>query len=256
MTKIALLSDLHGNLPALEKVLADLKSRQVEHVFCLGDLVSGPLWPKETLEFLMRQEWTFVRGNHDRNLVAKTLQELGPSDAYARQCLDKVDLDWLATLPATREVDRTFLLCHGSPTRDTTYLLDTIENGGIHLSTPAEIKAKAGEVRLPVVLCGHSHTPRLVQLDNGLTIINPGSVGVPAYEDATDEYFVVESGSPHARYAMIEQKAEGWQAEIILVAYDHQLAVEQARKNKRPDYEIGLSTGFMHLDGSNTPVFP
>jgi len=242
-------------MPAIEKVTADMETRQVERVFCLGDLVSGPLWPKETIDFLIKRDWIFIRGNHDRRLVERTPEKLGPSDAYAYQHLNKTDLEWLATLPATREIDGTFLLCHGSPAKDITYLLDTIEYGRIRLATPDEIMAKVGVTNLPVVLCGHSHFSRVVQLENGPMIINPGSVGVQAYEDNSYGYFVVENGSPHARYAIFESTEQGWKAEIILVPYDHLLATAQAQKNHRPDYEIALRTGFMHEDTSTTPVF-
>ncbi len=252
MSKIAILSDLHGNLPALEKVLDDAKTRQVEKVFCLGDLISGPLWPRETLDFLMKQDWIFVRGNHDRHLVERSPERLGASDGYARQCIEQTHLDWLANLPASLVAEYEFLLCHGSPYKDTTYLLETIENGRVRLSTPDEIKSRLNGVQQSVLLCGHSHTPRLVTLDNGLTILNPGSVGVPAYEDDSAGYFVVENGSPHARYAVLSRHENGWKAEIILVPYDHELAIRQAEKNKRPDYVLGL-TGFMR--GGSVPVF-
>jgi putative phosphoesterase len=253
MSRIALLSDLHGNLPAIEKVLDDLKQRQVERIFCLGDLISGPLWPKETIEFLMKQDWIFIRGNHDRKLVERKPEKLGPSDAYAYQFLNQTELDWLSNLPATLEIDNTFLLCHGSPDKDKTYLVENIENGRVRLSTPEEIKPRLKGKSMPVILCGHSHTPRIVQLDENTLIVNPGSVGVPAYEDDSADYFVVENGSPHARYAIIENVGETWKAEIILVPYDYQKAVAQARKNKRPDYEIGLQTGFML--GDSIPIY-
>ena len=245
MSKIAILSDIHGNLPALEKVIADMQARAVQRVFCLGDLISGPLWARETLEFLMRQNWTFIRGNHDRNLVERSPETMAKSDAQAFQSLEKRHLEWLAALPATLEVDETFLLCHGSPTNDRSYLLETIENGRVRLSSPAEIKSSLGEVCLPLVLCGHSHLPRHICLEDGPTLINPGSVGLPAYDDDSQGYFVVENGSPHARYAVIEQTPAGWKTEIILVPYDHEKAAAKARAMQRPDYVVGLLTGYM-----------
>ena len=245
MTRIAVLSDLHGNMPAIEKVLTDMQSRNVERVFCLGDLISGPLWPRETIEFLMQQDWTFIRGNHDRCLVERAPKDLAKSDAQAYACIDKQHLDWLASLPATLEIDDTFLLCHGSPSYDKTYLLENIEDGRIRLSAPSEIKSRLDGVKLPVVLCGHSHTPRVICLDDGPTIINPGSVGLPAYDDDSQGYFVVENGSPHARYAIIEKHEDGWKAEIILVPYDHEKAAAKARAMNRPDYVVGLLTGYM-----------
>ena len=69
MMPIAVISDIHGNLPALQAVASDLRSRGVRKVLNLGDHLSGPLWPRETLAFLRRMDWTHIRGNHDRNLV-------------------------------------------------------------------------------------------------------------------------------------------------------------------------------------------
>ncbi len=247
MTRTAILSDLHGNIPAIERVIEDMQKRQVDRVFCLGDLISGPLWPKETLALLMQQNWIFIRGNHDTWLVERNFDQLGPTDQYAQPLLNREELDWLASLPETRLVDGTFLLCHGSPRQNNAYLLDTIEHGRIRLSTPQEIKSKIGPECAPVILCGHSHYPRVVKVGAQL-FVNPGSVGLPAYDDEDEEhgYFVVETGSSHSRYAILEEDEQGWKAEIVLLSYDHETAAKQAHKNNRPDIEIGLRTGFMH----------
>jgi predicted phosphodiesterase len=64
--RLAILADIHGNVLALEAVLTDLEHRRVDEVVNLGDCVSGPLWPRETAQLLMRLDWRTVRGNHDR----------------------------------------------------------------------------------------------------------------------------------------------------------------------------------------------
>jgi predicted phosphodiesterase len=78
MTRIAILSDIHGNLPALEAVISDLQTRPIDMTVALGDLVSGPLWPAETADLLMRQTWIYVAGNHDRQWCAKTQPPSAP----------------------------------------------------------------------------------------------------------------------------------------------------------------------------------
>jgi predicted phosphodiesterase len=93
MQKIALVSDIHGNIAALEKVVADIETRHVDRVFNLGDHVSGPLYPKETLEFLMKQDWVHIAGNHDRQLVQQNPAQYGASDRYAFGLLSKSELE-------------------------------------------------------------------------------------------------------------------------------------------------------------------
>jgi hypothetical protein len=82
-------------------------------------------------------------------------------------------------------------------------------------------------------------------VSGGRLIVNPGSVGLPAYEDDTPEYHVMETGATHARYAILERVQGRWVAELVAVPYDYLLAADQARKNNRPDWEIALRTGSM-----------
>lgn len=245
MKKIAVLSDIHGNIAALEEVAADIETRQVDRVFNLGDHISGPLYPKETLQFLMKQDWVQISGNHDRQLIHQPPQQHGDSDRYAFGFLSGSDMDWLRALPVSKAVKDQFLLFHGTPSNDTTYLLETVENGSARLATQAEIDQKLGGMMAQIMLCGHTHIPRIVETPRKTLIINPGSVGLPAYEDTTPEYHVMESGSHHARYAILEYKNGTWQAELISVSYDYQQAAAQARKNGRPDWEYSLQSGRM-----------
>jgi putative phosphoesterase len=245
MKKIAIVSDIHGNILALEKVVADIETRQVDGVFNLGDHISGPLYPKETLDFLRKQDWVQLLGNHDRQLISQNPQQHGLSDSYAFSCLNDADLDWLRTLPASVMVENQFFLFHGTPSSDTTYLLETVEHGRARLATQAEIAQRLDGAMSQIMLCGHTHIPRVVELAQDILVVNPGSVGLPAYDDETPEYHVMETGSPHARYAILEYKNSNWQAELISVGYDAQQAAQQARRNGRPDWEYALQTGFM-----------
>lgn len=244
MQKIAVISDIHGNIPALEKVAVDIESRQVDYVFNLGDHISGPLFPKETLEFLMKQNWVHIAGNHDKQLINQMPEQHGLSDKYAFSFLNDSDLDWFKSLPGSLTKEP-FLLFHGTPTSDSTYLLETVEHGKARLATQTEISQRLAGARSPIMLCGHTHISRVVEIPQKALIINPGSVGLPAYDDHNPEYHIVENGSPHARYAILEYKNENWQVELNAVAYDHQYAAKQAVINGRPDWEHALRTGFM-----------
>jgi diadenosine tetraphosphatase ApaH/serine/threonine PP2A family protein phosphatase len=244
--RIAVLSDVHGNLPALECVAADIRARGIGTVVNLGDHASGPLWPGETVRYLMDRDWLQIAGNQDRELVHQDPLEQGLSNRYARARLSPAGLDWLRSLPAHAEVGTGILAVHGTPVDDATYFLETIESGRIRLATPDEVQARLGRESFPVILCGHSHMPRTVALPSGGLIVNPGSVGLPAYADDLPEAHIVETGSPHARYAILEAAGDAWQVQAIALPYDHRKAAEQARRNDRPDWEIALSSGFMH----------
>lgn len=246
MQKLAVVSDIHGNIAALEKVVEDINLRNVDAIFNLGDHISGPLWPRETIQFLMSQDWVQISGNHERQLISQAPQNQGPSDQYAFQFLGTSELDWLKALPASQTVEDQFLLVHGTPDSDKSYLLETVFQGSISLATPPEITHRIGTIKSPVVFCGHSHLPRVVEINDETLIVNPGSVGLPAYTDTYPEAHVVETGSPHARYAILEFKHGNWIPELIAVPYDYPLAAKQARKNNRPDWEVALQTGFMN----------
>ena len=214
LKRIAVLSDIHGNIAALEAVVTDIKHRQVDAVLNLGDHLSGPLWPHETVQYLMRQDWIQIAGNHDRQLVSQDPKQHGLSDQYAYQFLTDRECDWLRALPTTLKLQGEISLFHGTPASDTTYLLETIEHGRGRLATPTEIGLRLGDTRSRVLLCGHTHIPRVVQLPAKMLIVNPGSVGLQAYSDDAPEPHVMGTGSPHARYAILEYQTDNWVVEL------------------------------------------
>ena len=245
MKRIAVLSDIHGNFAALEKVVQDIKRRGVDQVVNLGDHVSGPLWAKETIQFLMEQDWIQIKGNHDRQLVSQSPDQHGPSDKFAFQQLNQVELDWLRQLPTQAVLLDTILCIHGTPHSDSTYLLETVEHHRGRLATRKEIEQRLGAISHSIILCGHTHNPRVVNLSEKVTVINPGSIGLQAYEDSSPEHHVMQSGSPHARYAILENANGSWNMNLIAVPYDCNHAADKALENGRADWEIALRTGFM-----------
>ena len=242
--RIAVLSDIHGNLPALEAVLSDVARRSVDTVVNLGDSLSGPLLAADTAAFLIDRPWPQIAGNHDRELVKRSPAELGLSDAHAYAELNAEARTWVAGLPPSMLLDGGVLLIHGTPAKDTACLLESVEGGAPRLASPAEIAARLGNVAAQVVLCGHSHVPRAVRTPTGQLLVNPGSIGLQAYEHDDPEYHIMQTGSPDARYAMIEQRGTAWSVALISVPYDARRVAALARKNGRPDWATALATGF------------
>lgn len=243
--RIAVISDVHGNLPALEAVAGDIRRQGVERVVNLGDSLCGPLWPVETARFLMDRGWLSLAGNHERQLLACTHRPGGPSDQFAFEALAASPhvLEWVAGLPKTMALDGSVLACHGTPSSDLEYLLETTDRdapGGLRAATAAEVEGRTAGVGERVVLCGHSHVPRVVE-HAGRVLVNPGSVGVPAYEDDGESPHVVANHSPHARYAVLELGAHGVTVALHAVAYPWRDAVERARRSGREDYCRWLS---------------
>ncbi|MCZ8314070.1 metallophosphoesterase family protein [Phreatobacter sp.] len=247
--RLAVIADIHGNLLALEAVLADIAARGVDMTVNLGDCVSGPLWPAETAARLMALDLPTVRGNHDRWVVEAEGEALYFSDKLARAALDEGQRAWLAALPMQRDLDCggvAVRLFHATPADDNTYLMEDKQGGRLVQSDPAVIGGRLGplgDARL--ALCGHSHLPRLLVLD-GVTVVNPGSVGQPAYSDPTPpDAHVSEVGSPHARYAVVTLDA-GMVAAIdfVAVGYDWEAAALKAESYGRADWAKGLRTGF------------
>jgi predicted phosphodiesterase len=243
--RIALVSDIHGNLAALEAVAEDICRRAVDRVVNLGDNLSGPLQPLETAHFLMSSGWLSLAGNHDRQLLSFRPGHGGPSDEYAHSQLTTKEFDWLRTLKPSIQLNNEVFLCHGTPINDCEYLLESIEGASVKLANSAAITERLAGESSAVVACGHTHIPRSIKLGGGQLIVNPGSVGLPAYSDDHPVPHVVETGSPDARYTIIEQTRAGWATQHFTVPYDHMSMAKLARQRNRPDWNIALMIGYM-----------
>ena len=183
-----------------------------------------------------------IAGNHERQLLEGGA---GFSDAFARPRLTTAHFDWIAALPATLDLaDGEIFACHGSPAGgDLEYLLEDVSSGGPALDKEEAILPRlAGIGKARVVLCGHTHIPRVAYV-GGVMVVNPGSVGMPAYRDDKPVPHVMESGAPHARYALLEKLAAGWSVELHAVPFDFELAARQAEEAGRHAVAHSLRTG-------------
>jgi putative phosphoesterase len=180
--KFAAIADVHGNRFALEAVLEDIDRRRIQTVVNLGDHLYGPLDHDGTVALLTERGFPSVSGNQDRQLV----EEGSPHS------------NWLAAMPIARELPG-MLLFHGTPAKDDRYLLETVwPQGLVTLASDDELLERLGPVLQPLLLCGHTHIPRAVRFRNHF-IVNPGSVGLQAYEDDLPYPHRMETGAPEAR---------------------------------------------------------
>ncbi|AHK43982.1 MULTISPECIES: metallophosphoesterase family protein [Ensifer] len=244
--KVAIISDIHGNDLALEAVLADIDALGIADIVNLGDHVSGPLNAARTADILMARNIPSISGNHDRYLLTLDPTGMGLSDRAAHAELQPRHLEWLATLPATLVYRDAFFLCHGTPASDEAYWLEALTaEGVVHLAARSAIEVLATGIKQPVILCGHTHTPRAIRLADGRLVVNPGSVGCPGYDADSPVAHKVEVGSPDARYAIVESVGNDWSVTFRTVPYQHETMARLAAQRNRLQWAQALATGFL-----------
>jgi predicted phosphodiesterase len=243
--KIAAISDIHGNLPALDAVLADIDRRGVDLIVNLGDILSGPLLPRETADRLMALELPTIRGNHERQVLSMDPGDMGASDRYAFDTITDTQRDWIAALPPVLRVAPDVFLCHATPQNDVDCYLEDLVDGELRPAPLRRIQERTGNCDASLILCGHSHIPGLSRLAGGQVIVNPGSVGIQAYIGHHPGPHTVEIGSPHGRYAIAERLPVGWTFEFVAVPYDWDAASRLAQQRGRLDWVRALRTGYV-----------
>jgi len=243
--KLAALADIHGNADALAAVLADLAVQGADAVLVLGDHFSGPLAAGECWEQLRGLDAQCLRGNHDRYLLETPRADMGLSDAAAFDELPQAALDWLAALPPHLRLDGVFA-CHGTPASDETYLCERITpDGAVAQRDAGTIARLLAGIDASLILCAHSHLPRALRLPDGRQVVNPGSLGCPAYTDDAPVPHVVESGFPEASYALLDRSAQGWDVSFRRVAYDRRRMAGTAAARGRPEWASAIATGWI-----------
>jgi predicted phosphodiesterase len=219
--RVAALYDVHGNLPALEAVLADVGRLGVDAVVAGGDAVLGP-FPVETLAALREAGALFLRGNCERELrEVGDEQGLWPERTrWARDRLGGAEVEALAGLPTTIALDvgglGPVLFCHGSPRRDDEILTA--------VSSERRVAAAVAGITEPTVVGGHTHV-RYDRRAAGKRLVNAGSVGLP-YE-----------GRPGAFWAVL-----GPGVELRETTYDVEAAAAAVRATGFPDADELVAT--------------
>lgn len=238
--KFAIIADIHGNKDALQAVLTDMKHRGIQTIYNLGDSLYGPLFPLETYDLLKNSDIQSIKGNCDRILLDPNTSNL--TVQYVQSLLEDEHRTWISNLPSTLQTED-FYFCHGTPTSDEIYLLEEMSSSGSMLKKTEDIMNLVSGVTQRLIFCAHSHIPRVIYLPNDKVIINPGSVGLPAYEDEIPIYHKMESGSPSANYTIITKLEDDWIIEQLHIPYNRDEAINNCEKNGRLDWASALKTG-------------
>ncbi len=242
--KFAAIADIHGNSRALKAVLADIAELGISEIVNLGDHVSGPLEAARTADLLIERGFPSVQGDQDRILVE--LWRAGTSARSDFRQLQRRHFDWMASMPPTLVYREDVFLCHAAPHDDAAFWLDYVAaDGSVRASPIGMIEAGAEGVDAELILCGHTHIPRVIRLRDGRMIVNPGSVGLPGYDGRTPVPYVVEVGTPHACYAILERVRAGWSATIRHVPYDNTAMAQLARDKGMPTWASAIASGWV-----------
>lgn len=219
--KIAIISDIHGNMEALEAVLKDIETQGCDKIYALGDYAMAGPEPSKAVEFFMnnKDKFTMIQGNTDSMIanyteeLYKTLKEKAPVMAEALKNdvseLSNEQKTFLKNLPPQLQIGN-ILLVHGSPRRN---------NEDILPDTPMEKLEEIIEgVEADIILCGHTHLPCGFQTPSKKTVVNVGSVGRPFTEE------------PKACYLKLTVINGETLFEHRFVDYDKELASEKLSK--------------------------
>lgn len=230
MNKITIFGDIHANLPALEAVFADMETRQLDNLYCLGDLVGYGVWPNEVVAAIRERGIPTIMGNYDQGVGIDSAdcgcayrtpeaQALGErSIAWSNAHTSAENKAYLRGLVASIPVQLgglKVLLVHGSPRKVNEYLYEDRPEAGMERLLDA-----AG---VDVLVCGHTHLPYHRVLGSGRHVINAGSVGKPKDND------------PRAGYITLAAEGRELSVEFIRVPYDVEKAAQAIEATDMPD---------------------
>jgi len=232
--RIAFISDIHGNYTALQAVLADIKSQNIDQIVCLGDTVSLGPQPGEVLNTLRELKCVLIKGNHDWAILEpeeaekyEITEHLIPDLYWCRDQLTQVDLNFIDSFKPTHEIvlpNGVIILCfHGSPISATDLIQST---------TPPDVLDKYFEgQKATIFIGGHSHIQMYRRYGEKL-ILNSGSVGnafVFAYSPGN-----VPSLLPWAEYTIINQTGRELDVDLRRVHFDTEQLLKIIKESNLP----------------------
>lgn len=230
--KVALISDLHGNVPALEAVLADIQARGADRIVCLGDIVDLGPEPGLVIRMLQDRSIPCLVGNHDPFLG----DPIVPVDVYEWTFaqLSPTELLWLRGLPHSLQLqcnDVRLLCVHGSPRSFDEQILST--------TSDADLAEMVRGFDFDVLACGHTHV-QLAREMNSQLFVNCGSVAMPfvtAYAGGP-----APRVRPWAEYAMVTCAQGRGTAELLRADYDIAEYFARVRRSSMPDPEQWIAS--------------
>lgn len=225
--KIAIISDIHGNMEALDAVLKDIEKQNCDKIFCLGDIAMAGPEPlklvKKIKEMSLNENFVIIQGNTDEKLGTydKNFEEILDknipvmANAYRADLKELSDDDkkFLSSLPEKlilKENGVKIMLCHGSPRKNDENITTDIDLNLLQKIT--------NDVNADVIFCGHTHVPCGFVTENEKTIVNVGSVGRPFSETPKSCYAIIN----------IDDNAD-FGIEHRLVDYDFKTAAEKLK---------------------------
>ena len=232
--RVAIISDIHGNLVALETVLDALKAEHVDQIVCLGDVATFGPQPREVIAQLRGLDCPVVMGNMDAWLLNPRPHEVRDKDSYritevefwSAHQLSPADMDYLRTFRPTVEIalgdDATLLCFHGSPRSNTDVIMST--------TSEEELERMLSGYSATVMAGGHTHV-QILRRHRDLIFINPGSVGL-SFERArhTDQ----TRNSPWAEYGLVSWENGSLNIELRRVLFDVDVVIQAARDSGLP----------------------
>ena len=242
-TTIAVISDIHSNTFALEAILQEIDLHNVDLIVNLGDSLFGPIDPLGTAQMLMkRKDIVNIMGNCDEILLEDSSESL--TYRHVKPLLRAAEENWISEHKDIWRYDN-LLFCHGTPWDNSKYLMEKVASDGVFYKTAEQLTEELRDIDEQFVFCGHTHVFYSMDLPDGKRVVNPGSVGLPAFEEEEPYPHVMESGTPYASYCLCRRNDEenGWSVEHRLVKYDWDRAAAIAEGNGRQDYAAAIRTG-------------